>query len=640
METGLDIKTYLIKQRHISPSILTELEIQNMIAYDGGELLIIMKNLEEEQIGVQIRYIEPIEINGAKVKSRTNKGDKVGYYYTSLNFAKPIIIVEGEIDFLSLAHVENVIGLQWVGNLSKLVIGLQEKWAKEIYLLIDNDDAGDKSIDILIEKSASLDGVFDCRGYLGDTNDINDYIVAGNVFNREIMLSFAKVLKDSPKAQEMLWEQFIIRRWRNVTINHNTFAKYIVEKHNIASIEWALFYYPSNDIWKPLHKNIAQKIILKEMEDILLEHIEVIKNQDRNNIFDFLVTHAENSEMKKMLDQRHVQEINLNDWILDLSTWDIRPYSKEDYKIHKLEYTSNLLKEWEIPEKWLIFLNQILEWRSQREEIIDFLQEFIGWLFIPSTQYEKSILLYGNGANGKGVFLEVIRDLLGVNNCIGIGMHEINRDQNLLLLLGKLANIDSDMQQGVQLDSGIIKKIISWEHIVWKVVYEKPISFAPYTRLLLATNELPYLKSADYSIKRRFVFIHLKKSFIWQEDPTLKDKLKAEKNQIFVWAIEWLKRLLVRWCFHIPDELQKDIDWFIKENDSVTQFLESWDIYIGEELTISNKDLYLTYSWFCRDNWFKPLWPIKLGNRLVDRWYARHTNGRERSIKWLWKTEW
>jgi putative DNA primase/helicase len=82
-------------------------------------------------------------------------------------------------------------------------------------------------------------------------------------------------------------------------------------------------------------------------------------------------------------------------------------------------------------------------------------------LFIPNTQYEKSILIYGNGANGKGVFLEVIRDLLGVNNCIGIGMHEINRDQNLLLLLGKLVNIDSDMQQGVQLDSGIIKKIIS-----------------------------------------------------------------------------------------------------------------------------------------------------------------------------------
>jgi putative DNA primase/helicase len=54
----------------------------------------------------------------------------------------------------------------------------------------------------------------------------------------------------------------------------------------------------------------------------------------------------------------------------------------------------------------------------------------------------------------------------------------------------------------------------------------------------LATNELPFLKSADQSIKRRFVFIHLKQSFLGKEDPTLKDKLKEEKNEIFVWAIE------------------------------------------------------------------------------------------------------
>jgi hypothetical protein len=64
----------------------------------------------------------------------------------------------------------------------------------------------------LIEKRASLDSVFDCRGYLDDSNDINDHIVAGNVFNRQKMISFAKVLKDSPKAKEMLGEQFIIRR--------------------------------------------------------------------------------------------------------------------------------------------------------------------------------------------------------------------------------------------------------------------------------------------------------------------------------------------------------------------------------------------------------------------------------------------
>lgn len=97
-------------------------------------------------------------------------------------------------------------------------------------------------------------------------------------------------------------------------------------------------------------------------------------------------------------------------------------------------------------------------------------------------------------------------------------MHEINRDQNLYLLFGKLALVDSDMQQSVQIDSGIIKKLVSGESILGKVVYQKPISFAPRARLLLATNELPYLRSVDNSIARRFIFLHLKQSFFGRED--------------------------------------------------------------------------------------------------------------------------
>jgi hypothetical protein len=65
--------------------------------------------------------------------------------------------------------------------------------------------------------------------------------------------------------------------------------------------------------------------------------------------------------MQHMLNQRHVQEINLADGILDLNQGKVRPYSKLDYKIHKLEYKSDLLNEQKNPEKWLIFLNEILE---------------------------------------------------------------------------------------------------------------------------------------------------------------------------------------------------------------------------------------------------------------------------------------
>jgi len=81
-------------------------------------------------------------------------------------------------------------------------------------LLIDNDEPADKSIDLLIEKmsgeTASLEDVFDSRAYLESFKDINDYIMAGNAFDKQKMLGFARSLKDSPRAQEMIMKDFII----------------------------------------------------------------------------------------------------------------------------------------------------------------------------------------------------------------------------------------------------------------------------------------------------------------------------------------------------------------------------------------------------------------------------------------------
>jgi phage/plasmid-associated DNA primase len=54
----------------------------------------------------------------------------------------------------------------------------------------------------------------------------------------------------------------------------------------------------------------------------------------------------------------------------------------------------------------------------------------------------------------------------------------------------------------------------------------------------MATNELPYVKTIDDSIKRRFVFLQLKQSFKGKEDVTLIDKIITEKEAIFARAIQ------------------------------------------------------------------------------------------------------
>ena len=80
-----------------------------------------------------------------------------------------------------------------------------------------------------------------------------------------------------------------------------------------------------------------------------------------NNTFDFLCTHADTQEMKHRLLLPYQYEINLSDGILDAKTMGIRAYTKEDYKFQKLPYSSAVFETYTPPQKWLNFLNEILE---------------------------------------------------------------------------------------------------------------------------------------------------------------------------------------------------------------------------------------------------------------------------------------
>jgi len=135
----------------------------------------------------------------------------------------------------------------------------------------------------------------------------------------------------------------------------------VVKKENLASVDGALFHYTENGIREPINRNIVQRIITDTMSKLLIEYIEAIKVHDKNAILDFLISHAEDKDMAVGLKKVNRHEINLDDGILDVRTWDIRPYSKSDYKLHKLDYHSSLLDTTANPEKWLNFLNQILE---------------------------------------------------------------------------------------------------------------------------------------------------------------------------------------------------------------------------------------------------------------------------------------
>ena len=60
--------------------------------------------------------------------------------------------------------------------------------------------------------------------------------------------------------------------------------------------------------------------------------------------------------------------------------------------------------------QWIAFLNEVMDGDQQ---MVDFLSRATGYTLSADTSAQAMFFPYGDGCNGKGVFLEVVRHVMG-----------------------------------------------------------------------------------------------------------------------------------------------------------------------------------------------------------------------------------
>ena len=110
------------------------------------------------------------------------------------------------------------------------------------------------------------------------------------------------------------------------------------------------------------------------------------------------------------------------------------------------------------PERWLKFLSELLE-----EEDIPTLQEFMGYVLIPTNRAQTMMLITGNGGEGKSRIGRVMRAILGDNmNTSSIQKLATDKfaraDQE-----GKLLMLDDDMKMEALSETNVLKAIVTME---------------------------------------------------------------------------------------------------------------------------------------------------------------------------------
>ena len=259
------------------------------------------------------------------------------------------------------------------------------------------------------------------------------------------------------------------------------------------------------------------------------------------------------------------------------------------------------------PVTWLHFLSQLLE----PEDILT-LQEFMGYCFIPSTKGQKMLLLIGKGGEGKSRIGIVLRALLGSNMNTGSIAKVETSPFARADLEHELVMLDDDMKLEALPQTNNIKAIITAE-LPMDLEKKGQQSYQGdlYVRFIgLGNGVLQSLYDRSVGFFRRQIILSTKeKDPNRKDDPYIAEKMCAEAEGIFLWALEGLQRLVANnFKFTESDRIRENREAVKRDNNNIFDFMESEGyIRLKADASISSKDFYEIYRMWCEENSLAPL---------------------------------
>ena len=260
------------------------------------------------------------------------------------------------------------------------------------------------------------------------------------------------------------------------------------------------------------------------------------------------------------------------------------------------------------PACWLHFLNELL----YPEDILT-LQEFIGYCLIPSNKGQRMMVIKGNGGEGKSQIGAVLLKLFGNSNAKDGSVGKVSENRFARADLEHIhLMIDDDMRMEALKQTNYVKSIVTAQG---KMDLERKGKQSyqgwMFARLLAFSNgDLQALYDrSDGFYRRQLVLTTKEKPADRADDPDLAEKMKAEAEGIFLWALEGLQRLVANnFKFTESDRIRENREAVKRDNNNIFDFMES-EGYIRRkaDASISSKDFYEIYRMWCEENSLAPL---------------------------------
>jgi putative DNA primase/helicase len=294
--------------------------------------------------------------------------------------------------------------------------------------------------------------------------------------------------------------------------------------------------------------------------------------------------------------------INFINGTLHLKNFDFCQHDRGDSLSYVLGYNYDAKASCELFKK---YLEKVQPDPDTRKVI----QEAAGYCFSTDLRFEKIPVFFGDGCNGKSVFLETLSGVLGSENTTSFTLDQITNPNGSALaqMRGKLLNVSNENNQKIN-NTAVFKSYVSREAIPVRILYHDPIMASDYSPSILAANELPITEDYSKGFYRRFLFIPWNVTITDDEkDIQLIDKLKAERSGIINWVIEGARRLRKQEAYTRSIAAEHALTEYRKSSDSVALFMDENE-YVPDQdqyaQGVKLQELYKELQRFCQENGF------------------------------------
>lgn len=332
----------------------------------------------------------------------------------------------------------------------------------------------------------------------------------------------------------------------------------------------------NNGVYVPHGKSFVKEYCRRILGQAFNTHIcnEVINKIEAD-------TYIDSDEFFKI---DYKNEVPVENGILNILTRDLNPFDPKKIFFNKLPIKYN-------PDLDCPNIHKHLKDVLKSEDDVKVLYEIIGFGLYKDYFLEKMFMFAGDGRNGKGKTIDLIRRFFGIDNCASVPLSSLNEDNFCVSeLFGKMVNLAGDLSNTSLKQTGMLKQTTGRDLIGAKRKFLTDLKFINHAKHIFACNQLPKVYDMSDGFWDRWVLFEFPFKFIPQSeydnlteeerenkkilDPQHIDRISTQEelNGLLNRALDGLDRILINKEFSYSKGSSDVKKFWIRKSDSFIAF--------------------------------------------------------------------